>query len=120
MDEIVALHAKAYDFWFNHIETQMAAWTTIALRMPDLTEDTIRMKMPSAETIRMVNEKLSAATIGAMDGALAAADFSMQAMGGKLKMSDYPIGFMTIAEASSKSARAKVHANARRLSKRAR
>ncbi|MBV1702441.1 MAG: hypothetical protein KGQ46_11540 [Hyphomicrobiales bacterium] len=120
MDEITALHTKAYNFWISHIETQMAAWTTIALRMPDLTEDTMRMKPPSAETVRMVSEKLSAATMGALDGALAAADFSRQAMGGKLKLADYPIGFMTIAEESSKSARAKVHANARRLSKRAR
>ena len=92
MKSIIELQSRAYKMWLDHAANGMAAWTTIALRMPDLAAESMNGKPPSAETRRMVAEKLDAAALAT--------------------------GMIDVAEAAGKHAQRKVRANARRLANR--
>ena len=118
MQSIIELRSRACKLWLDQAANGLAAWTTIALRMPELARDGMTGKPPSAETRRMVSEKLDAAARGARDGALAGARLAARMMGGRMDAASLATGMIDVAEAAGKPAQRMVRANARRLARR--
>ena len=118
MKSIIELQSRSCKMWLDHAANGMAAWSTIALRMPDLAAESMNGKPPSAETRRMVSEKLDAAARGAMDGAFASAKLATRMMGGRMDAATLATGMIDVAEAAGRHAQRKVRANARRLARR--
>ena len=117
MKSFIELQSRSCKMWLDHAANGMAAWSTIALRMPDHAAESMNGKPPSAETRRMVSEKLDAAR-GALDGAFAGARLAARMMGGRMDAATLPTGMIDVAEAAGRHAQRKVRANARRLARR--
>ena len=120
MDGLFELQARVFNLMADQSRNGVAAWTTIAMRMPDLATEAASGRPPSAATRRMVGEKLAAAAQGAMDGAMAGARFAGRMMTGRVDAAAIAAGMMDIAEAAALPAQRKVRANARRLTRRRR
>jgi hypothetical protein len=97
--------------------TAIAASLTIAHRMT-LMIDPVAMADHSgqAEALRMVTEKMDAATEGSFAAAVETGNFVMRSALGRLSPDDIAHGLMKIGAAAAKPATRRVKANARRLS----
>ena len=103
---------KAALFWADSLHSGIATWTTLSVRVPQLVTGT----MSAAETQRMVAEKLAAAVEGALAGATTATRLALRSPR-RLTSSRITAQALTMLEATSKPARRRVQANARRLTK---
>lgn len=117
MESFINFQSTALRMWFEQTETAMDSWATISMRLPVLVNDGMRGKM-SRETQGMVSEKVIATTKGAIAAGDAGARLALNFWTGRLGSQDVPGRLMNMFEAASKPARAKVRANARRLTKR--
>ena len=113
------LQAKMVRMFADQSRNGLAAWTTIAMRMPEFAAETAAGRPPSAETQRMVSEKLAAAAQGAIDGGMAGARLAGRMMAGRVDATALASGMLDVAEAAGRPAQRKVRANARRLTREA-
>jgi hypothetical protein len=97
--------------------TAMAAGVTIAHRMM-LMGDPTAFGLPAgqAEAMRMVAEKVDAATEGSMDAVFETGRLMMRSAFGNLSADEIAHGMVAIGVAATKPAARRVKANARRLS----
>ena len=117
MNGLFALQSKMFGLMLNQSQNSLAAWTTIAMRMPDLAAEGLAGRPPSAETRRMVQEKLNAAAQGAMNGAMESARLATRMMGGRMDAAGLASGMLDVANAAGLPAQRKVRANAKRLTR---
>ena len=115
MKDLMALHTHSMHWWMATMESQADAATTIALRMPVLMHDCVSGRGPSAESRRMVEEKMAALSDGAADAVLASGQLAARAMLGRLNGPRLASGMFAVAEAAMGPAHRTVKANARRL-----
>lgn len=111
------LQAKAFQMMLQQSQNGLAAWTTIAMRMPALAAESMSGHPPSAETRRMVSEKVAAAAQGALNGALESTKLASRIMTGRADAATLAAGLLDVAEAMGKPAQRKVRANAKRLTR---
>ena len=115
MKDMIALHNHSMRWWMATMESQADAATTIALRMPMLMKDSASGRGPSAESRRMIEEKMSAVSDGAVNAVLASGQLAARAMLGRLNAPKLASGMLAIAEAAMGPTHKTVKANARRL-----
>jgi hypothetical protein len=113
MRDFVRLSSKAWRLWFDTMQAGVAAFATVATRLPILATDGAK----SPEATRMVNEKLAAAAEGAVKASIAGATATGRAMTGIGPVAAAS-GALSIADAMTGPARRRVKANAKRLTKR--
>jgi hypothetical protein len=112
MRDWTTLSTKAFRFWLDSVQAGAAAWTTIAMRLPTLAAAATGKSSPEAN--RMVTEKITAATEGAIKGSLKGAAVAGRAMTGPVAAAT---SALAITDAMTGPARRRVKANAKRLSK---
>ena len=120
MNDFFALQTKACKHWFDSMDANRHAMTTIAMRLPIMAASSISGRPPSQEMQRMVAEKFEATVEGAMDGVLAIGKLATRAMMGKLNPTLLADGMLDVANATHGPARLAVKANAKRLTNRGR
>ena len=117
MHDFFALQTKAMRLWFDTVDANRNAMTTIALRLPMITAHSIGGRAHDGEMHRMVSEKVDAMIEGVREGAIAGGRLAGRAMLGQLNAASLAQGMVGIADASQRPARRKVRANARRLAR---
>ncbi len=118
MKDLFELNARIYRLWWEAVETQSAAWTTIAMRLPHLAKEGLRPgRPPSRETQKMVAEKVVAAAEGAREASIASARIAGKMMMRPVGATEFAVDVLNVAEAAARPARQRVKANAARLIK---
>ena len=115
MRDFFALQSRAFRMWFDTVQANNDAMTTIAMRLPMMATESMSGRPPSAEMKRMVSEKVEAAMQGALNGAIATGSLAARAMLGQLNPTRLAHGLMGVAAAAHGPAHRRVKANARRL-----
>ena len=115
MDDFFALQTKAFKLWFDSMDANHNAMTTIAMRLPIMAGSSFSGRPTSPEMQRMISEKFEAALEGAMDGVLASGKLASNAMMGRLNPTLLADGMVDVANATHRPARLAVKANANRL-----
>ena len=118
MKSFFALHNRLMRSCFEAYDVQMATITTISARLPLIAAASTGFgtKHARQETQTMVTEKLHAASEGAQAGALETAKVTLKLLTGQTNPVAMASHMMDVADATTRPARRKVRANAKRLS----
>ncbi|WP_294540204.1 hypothetical protein [uncultured Rhodoblastus sp.] len=117
MKDLFSLQDRLLSSWFEFCEVQTSSITTISARLPILVAAASGFgdKEATDETQNMVTEKLIAVTECAQAAVMESVAVAWKWMTGD----SHPVAvaghLMDVAEASTRPARVKVHANAKRL-----
>jgi hypothetical protein len=116
--DLFELNVRLYRLWWEAVETQSAAWTTIAMRLPHLAQQGLRPgRPPSRETQKMVAEKVAAAAEGAREASIASARLAGKMLTRPLRATELAVDVLKVAEAAARPAKQRVKANAARLTR---
>jgi hypothetical protein len=117
MNDLFALNNRLMSSWFEFCEVTTASFATISARIPLIAAAATGFgdKKARNETQAMVTEKLLAASEGAQAGALESAKVAWKVMFGESHPMAVAGHIMDVAAATTRPARRKVRANAKRL-----
>lgn len=117
MKDLLDLNMRIYRLWWESVEANSAAWTTIAMRLPHLAESLQPGATPSHETQTMIAEKVIAIAQGARDASLVTAHLAGKMLQGPIGPTEMAVNMLKVAEAATRPANRRVRANAERLTR---
>lgn len=117
MKELMDLNLRMYRLWWEAVEVQSAAWTTIAMRLPHLADALRPGALPSPETQTMIAEKVIAVAQGAHNASIVTAHLAGKMMQRPMGATEIAASVLKVAEAAAQPAKERVKANAARLTK---